>query len=179
METGEAPGLCRASPNCCYLPSQTWLDKSKEGARQFHRYNNFFVHRKGWIGGGVGILTSTSISVSQLSSYTTSTLSAIRLRINNEKHGPIIIGCIYHPTNVDDNTTLNYVSTTLLKLYTKLPNTQMVIARDFNGYKAPYHCHCHTWQLLLPHQNSKMPPEPITMNYNSICGCWQDGNVWF
>ena len=45
---------------------------------------------------------------------------------------PIIIGCIDHPPNADNNTTLDYISDTLLNLLQKRPSSQVIICGDFN-----------------------------------------------
>ena len=109
-----------------------WLDNNKESARQFVNYDNHFCHRKGRLGGGVAILTSNVISCKELCSNTTSTISAIWVKINKEKCAPLIICCIYHPPGASNDSTLEYLSTTTLKLAQKHPTAQFIITGDFN-----------------------------------------------
>ena len=112
--------------------TETWLDKNKESARQIVNYDNHFCHRKGRLGGGVAILTSNVISCKELCSNTTSTISAIWVKINKEKCAPLIICCIYHPPGASNDSTLEYLSTTTLKLAQKHPTAQFIITGDFN-----------------------------------------------
>ena len=112
--------------------TETWLDKNKESARQIVNYDNHFCHRKGRLGGGVAILTSNVISCKELCSHTTSTISAIWIKINKEKCAPLIICCIYHPPGASNDSTLEYLSTTTLKWAQKHPTAQFIITGDFN-----------------------------------------------
>ena len=102
-------------------------DKDKE--RQLDGHNNFFCHRKNRICGGVSILARESLNVTHLTSHTTKTFSALWLFLHDNKY-LIIVGCIYHPPNADNNTTLDYISDTLLNLLQKRPISQVIICGD-------------------------------------------------
>ena len=93
--------------------TETWLDSAKEDAKCIDGYKNFWCHRKHRIGGGVGILTSEKLTVTQLTSHTTSTFSAVWILLHL-LNVPVIIGCVYHPPNADNNATLDYLSDTML-----------------------------------------------------------------
>ena len=101
----------------------------KDKARQLDGHNNFFCHRKNRICGGVCILARESLNVTHLTSHTTKTFSALWLLLHDNKY-PIIVGCIYHQPNADNNTTLDYISDTLLNLLQKRPISQVIICGD-------------------------------------------------
>ena len=111
--------------------TETWLDSAKEDAKCIDGYKNFWCHRKNRIGGGVGILTSEKLTVTQLTSHTTSTFSAVWILLHL-LNVPVIIGCVYHPPNADNNATLDYLSDTMLKLLQKRPNAHFIITGDLN-----------------------------------------------
>ena len=45
---------------------------------------------------------------------------------------PVIVGCVYHPPNADNNATVDYLSDTMLKLLQKRPNAHFIITGDLN-----------------------------------------------
>ena len=85
-------------------------------------YKNIWCHQKNCLGGGVGILTSDKLTVTKLTAHTTRAFSAVRILLHL-LNAPVIVGCVYHPPNADNNTTLNYLSDTML---TFSKNTQML-----------------------------------------------------
>ena len=85
-------------------------------------YKNIWCHQKNCLGGGVGILTSDKLTVTKLTAHTTRAFSAVRILLHL-LNAPVIVGCVYHPPNAANNTTLNYLSDTML---TFSKNTQML-----------------------------------------------------
>ena len=57
--------------------TETLLDNTKEDAKRIDGYKNFWCEWKNCIGGGVGILASEKLTVTQLTSHTTRTFSAV------------------------------------------------------------------------------------------------------
>ena len=112
--------------------TETWLDATKEAARQIQGYKSYYCHRKNRIGGGVGILACETLTTKLLDSHTTSTFSAIWILIKKEKCAPLIIGCVYHPPNSSEAETLDYMSKTVIKLTHKHPKAKLLLAGDFN-----------------------------------------------
>lgn len=95
-------------------------------------YDSHFSNRKGRVGGGVCILSSTKLSATLLSTFTTRTVSAAWILVKVKAHRPLIVGCLYHPPNADRSATLEYVESTIAKLTTKHPSSNYLIAGDFN-----------------------------------------------
>ena len=80
---------------------------SRKGRCKVHQWLQKFLVSKNRIGGGVGILTSDKLIVTKLHSHTTHKFSAywILLQLLNV---PVIVGCVYHQPNADNNATLNF-----------------------------------------------------------------------
>lgn len=78
--------------------TETWLTAEKEDSQQLDRYKKFYCNRQNRVGRGVGILTSSNLRTTVLSSYTTSAYSAIGTLSKINNYDDIITGCIYHPT---------------------------------------------------------------------------------
>ena len=76
-------------------------------------YKNIWCPQKNCLGGGVDILTSDKLTVTKLTSHTTSTFSAVLILLHL-LNVPVIVGCVYHPPNADNNTTLNYLALSYL-----------------------------------------------------------------
>ena len=118
-------------PNIICL-TETWLNEEKQQTINVTGYTPHFCHRKSRIGGGVCILLQDHLNAVAVSSETTSTYSALWVKINIKSYYPIIVACIYHPPNADESKTLDYLSTTLLKLHKKFSAARFIIAGDFN-----------------------------------------------
>ena len=72
------------------------------------------------------------LDATTISSETSSTFSALRAKINIKSYSPIIVGCLYHPPNVEQSKTQHYLSTTLLKLHNKYQTPRFLINGHFN-----------------------------------------------
>ena len=67
-----------------------------------------------------------------LTSYTYRTMSAVWVMLDIISCSPIIVGCNYHPPNSDQAKTIDYISSTILRLTKKYPNAKYVLCGDFN-----------------------------------------------
>ena len=92
-------------------------------------YKNFWCHRENRIGGGVGILTSNILTITKLTSHIARMFSAVWILLHLLNNS-VIIGCVYHPPNADNNATLNYLLDTMLKLLQKRLNTHFIVPGD-------------------------------------------------
>ena len=50
-------------------------------------------------------------------------------------HKPLIIGCVYHPPNADQTTSIEYIEETNSRLTPKPPNANLIVTGDL--YKLP------------------------------------------
>ena len=120
----------------CLCLTETWWDDNKEHAFNLPNYSITTSNRKSSrVGGGVAIFHKQSMNMSKIGSFTSETLSALWMMLRRVKSQPIIIGCIYHPPakiQADNNTTLEYIITTMEKLSTKHKKAQYIICGDFN-----------------------------------------------
>ena len=112
--------------------TETWLDDDKQQTITIDGYDNYFSHRKDRIGGGVGILVHHRQKATMLTSYTYRTMSAVWVMLDIISCSPIIVGCNYHPPNSDQAKTIDYISSTILRLTKKYPNAKYVLCGDFN-----------------------------------------------
>ena len=120
--------------------TETWLkDTKSDDLKAFNGFTAHITNRVDRIGGGVAILTADSLSAKCVESYTSTTLSAIWIYANINRH-PLIIGCIYHPPNSDADTTINYFNTTILKLSKKHSAAKYIVTGDFNKLAIEDHC---------------------------------------
>ena len=87
---------------------------------------------KTWIGGRVGILTSSNLTTTDVTSHTTKTFLAMWVKVHQDKCTPLVVGCIYHPPDADNIETTDYITTTLIKLAKKHPTVSFIVAGDFN-----------------------------------------------
>ena len=83
-------------------------DQIKQQLLNIDGYEIYAANRKNRIGGGVCILAASELNSTILNTHSTPTLSAvwIILHIGNQK--PIIVGCLYHPPNAKQSTTIDY-----------------------------------------------------------------------
>lgn len=112
--------------------TETWLNDSKQQASSIHGYTAHFCHRKGRIGGGVAIFTSETLTTLKVAEFTSKTLSALWILITTTSTYPLIIGVIYHPPKACEESTLDYLETTINKLGNKYPNSKLILTGDFN-----------------------------------------------
>ena len=112
--------------------TETWRDTNEQQTIKLDGYDSHFSNRKGRVGGGVCILSSSHLNATLLCTYITRTVSAAWILIQVKTHRPVIIGCIYHPPNSDQGSTLEYLESTVAKLTSKYPTANYVITGDFN-----------------------------------------------
>ena len=67
-----------------------------------------------------------------MSSYTSRTMSAVWVMLDITSCSPVIMGCIYHPPNSDQIKTIDYITTTILKMTKKHPKGKFILSGDFN-----------------------------------------------
>jgi exonuclease III len=112
--------------------TETWLDKAKQQVINLDGYETHFANRKNRTGGGVCILSCSKLGATTIATYTTTTVSAIWILLQQGPFQPIIVGCFYHPPNADQSISLDYLASTIGQLTLKHPNAKYIIAGDFN-----------------------------------------------
>lgn len=85
-----------------------WFDDIKEQSINIDGFNNHFCSSKKGMAGGFANPTSQN--------FTTRTFSAIWVHVSIGSYKPLIVCCLYHLPNADQDTTQVYISSTILKL---------------------------------------------------------------
>jgi hypothetical protein len=115
------------------LATETWFKDTKQ--IQLPNYKLYTTHRANRSGGGAAVYIKQDLPVSQLNKYTYNddVTSATWVKVSSANAAPdIIFGCIYHPPNAIEGTSLEYLSKTITDILVKHPNCSLVLGGDFN-----------------------------------------------
>ena len=118
------------------LITESWLKPNKTNAFGIPGLRLVNVNRAGnRTGGGVCMYVRDSLSTSLVSSYTSTTTSAMWVALHQENQNMIIYACIYHPPGLKKSAcdeTVDYIIGTVSSLSSRFPSAQFVIHGDFN-----------------------------------------------
>lgn len=118
------------------LITESWLKPNKTNAFGIPGFRLVNVNRAGnRTGGGVCMYVRDSLSTSLVSSYTSTTTSAMWVALHQENQNMIIYACIYHPPGLKKSAcdeTVDYIISTVSSLSSRFPSAQFVIHGDFN-----------------------------------------------
>ena len=132
-KSDELLSICHQKDISVILATETWFKETK--SIQLPGYKLYSTNRVKRSCGGSAIYVKETLPVQQMNKYTfnNDAVSATWVKVTSTTNAPsTIYGCLYHPPDACDETTLDYLSKTLTDILTNYPNHSLVLGGDFN-----------------------------------------------